>query len=233
MPNMPTTQTSGPRAPGPPGSEQPRSAPPERGRPGGEQARSAPRARGRPRSEEARAAILRAAIELLQSKGFSAMSVDAIAARAGVGKATIYRWWPNKAAVVMDAFLADTAPGMPFPDTGSTREDLRRQMRSVIRLFNTPTVGGPFVALLGESQHDPALAAALRERFVASRRAAAKDVLRRGVERGELRPDLDLEVVMDSLYGALYYRLLVSGQRLTPRYADVLLDQIYPALTPR
>jgi AcrR family transcriptional regulator len=194
---------------------------------------SAPRAPGRPRSEQARAAILRAAIELLQSKGFTAMSVDAIAARAGVGKATIYRWWPNKAAVVMDAFLADTAPGMPFPDTGSTREDLRRQMRSVIRLFNTPTVGGPFVALLGESQHDPALAAALRERFVASRRAAAKEVLRRGIERGELRPDLDLEVAMDALYGPLYYRLLVSGQRLTPRYADVLLDQIYRALTPR
>jgi AcrR family transcriptional regulator len=218
MPNMPTTQSTGQRA---------------RSAPRSEQARSAPRAPGRPRSEHARAAILRAAIELLQSNGFSAMSVDAIAARAGVGKATIYRWWPNKAAVVMDAFLADTAPGMPFPDTGSTREDLRRQMRSVIRLFNTPAVGGPFVALIGESQHDPALAAALRERFVASRRAAAKEVLRRGVERGELRPDLDLEVAMDALYGPLYYRLLVSGQRLTPRYADLLLDQIYPALTPR
>jgi AcrR family transcriptional regulator len=218
MPNMATTQTTGQRA---------------RSGPRSEQARSAPRAPGRPRSEHARAAILRAAIELLQSNGFSAMSVDAIAARAGVGKATIYRWWPNKAAVVMDAFLADTAPGMPFPDTGSTREDLRRQMRSVIRLFNTPAVGGPFVALIGESQHDPALAAALRERFVASRRAAAKEVLRRGVERGELRPDLDLEVAMDALYGPLYYRLLVSGQRLTPRYADLLLDQIYPALTPR
>jgi AcrR family transcriptional regulator len=194
---------------------------------------AAPRVRGRPRSEAARAAILRATVELLQTKGFSALSVDAIAARAGVGKATIYRWWPNKAAVVMDAFLADTAPEMPFPDTGSTREDLRRQMRSVIRLFNTPTVRGPFVALIGASQHDPTLAAALRERFVASRRAAAGDVLRRGVERGELRPDLDIEVAMDALYGALYYRLLVSGQRLTPRYADVLLDQIYPALAPR
>jgi AcrR family transcriptional regulator len=194
---------------------------------------AAPRVRGRPRSEAARAAILRATVELLQTKGFRALSVDAIAARAGVGKATIYRWWPNKAAVVMDAFLADTAPEMPFPDTGSTREDLRRQMRSVIRLFNTPTVRGPFVALIGASQHDPTLAAALRERFVASRRAAAGDVLRRGVERGELRPDLDIEVAMDALYGALYYRLLVSGQRLTPRYADVLLDQIYPALAPR
>ena len=191
------------------------------------------RRRGRPRSEGARAAILRAAGELLQSRGFSALSVDAIAASAGVGKATIYRWWPNKAAVVMDAFLADTAPAMPFPDTGSTREDLRRQMRSVIRLFNAPAVGGPFKALIGESQHDPALAAALRERFIASRRAAAKEVLARGIERGELRPDLDLDIAIDALYGALYYRLLVSGARLTARYADAVLDELFPALEPR
>jgi AcrR family transcriptional regulator len=188
---------------------------------------------GRPRNAAARAGILRAALDLLQTKGFSALSVDAIAARAGVGKATIYRWWPNKAAVVMDAFLADTAPDMPFPDTGSTREDLRRQMRSVIRLFNTPAVRGPFVALIGASQHDPALAAALRERFVANRRDAAKAVLARGIERGELRPDLDLDVAIDALYGALYYRLLVSGQRLTPRYADTLLDQLFPAFAER
>jgi AcrR family transcriptional regulator len=188
---------------------------------------------GRRRSEAAHAAILRAASELLQSVGFSALSVDAIAARAGVGKATIYRWWPNKAAVVMDAFLADTAPDMPFPDTGSAREDLRRQMRAVIGLFNTPTVRDPFVALIAESQHDPALAAALRERFVASRRHAAKEVLTRGVERGELRADLDPEVAMDALYGALYYRLLVSGHRLTPRYADLLLDQLYSAFVDR
>jgi AcrR family transcriptional regulator len=189
--------------------------------------------RGRPRSASAHERILRAALELLQTKGFSALSVDAIAARAGVGKATIYRWWPNKAAVVMDAFLADTAPDMPFPDTGSTREDLRRQMRSVIRLFNAPAVRDPFVALIGASQHDPSLAAALRERFVANRRKAARAVLERGIDRGELRADLDLDIAMDALYGALYYRLLVSGQRLTPRYADAVLDQLYPALAER
>jgi AcrR family transcriptional regulator len=185
--------------------------------------------RGRPRSAAAHAAILRAALELLQSEGFSALSVDAIAARAGVGKATIYRRWPNKAAVVMDAFLAGTAPEMPFPDTGSAREDFRRQMRAVIRLFNTPAVRDPFVALIAESQHDPALAAALRERFVASRRAAARAVIERGIERGELRADLDRGLVLDALYGPLYYRLLVSGERLTPRYADTLVGQLYPA----
>jgi AcrR family transcriptional regulator len=149
-----------------------------------------------------------------------------------VSKATIYRWWPSKAAVVMDAFLAGTSPRMPFPDTGSTREDLRRQMRSVIRLFNQPATSRPFVALIAGSQHDPELAAALRERFIASRRAAASEVFARGVERGELRPDLDIDLAIDALYGALYYRLLVSGAPLTARYADRLLEQFYPALEP-
>jgi AcrR family transcriptional regulator len=191
---------------------------------------TSPRAPGRPRSETARVAILRAALELLEDQGWQAVSVDSIAARARVGRATIYRWWPNKAAVVMDAFLAETAPQMPFPDTGSAREDLRRQMRSVIRLFNLAKVRRPYIALIAESQHDPALAAALRERFIASRRRSATLVLERGIDRGELRADLDPEVTLDALYGALYYRLLISGQPLTPRYADTLLNQLYPAL---
>jgi hypothetical protein len=130
----------------------------------------------------------------------------------------------------MDAFLAETAPQMPFPDTGSAREDLRRQMRSVIRLFNLPKVRRPYIAMIAESQHDPVLAAALRERFIASRRRSATFVLERGIDRGELRADLDPEVTLDALYGALYYRLLISGQPLTLRYADTLLNQLYPAL---
>jgi AcrR family transcriptional regulator len=188
------------------------------------------RTAGRPRSERARAATLEAAGELLDERGLAALSVDAIATHAGVSKATIYRWWPSKAAVVMDAFLERTSPQMPFPDTGSTREDLRRQMRSVIRLFNDAATSRPFVALIAESQHDPVLAAALRERFIAARRAAATEAFARGIERGDLKADLDVEIAIDALYGALYYRLLVSGEPLTPRYADRLLDQLFPAL---
>jgi AcrR family transcriptional regulator len=188
------------------------------------------RTAGRPRSERARAATLQAAGELLDERGLAALSVDAIATHAGVSKATIYRWWPSKAAVVMDAFLERTSPQMPFPDTGSTREDLRRQMRSVIRLFNDAATSRPFVALIAEGQHDPVLAAALRERFIAARRAAATEAFARGIERGDLKADLDVEIAIDALYGALYYRLLVSGEPLTPRYADRLLDQLFPAL---
>jgi AcrR family transcriptional regulator len=185
---------------------------------------------GRPRSERATAAILRAAGDLLDSRGLDGLSVDAIAARAGVSKATIYRWWPNKAAIVMDAVLSVTAPQIPFPDTGSVREDLRRQMRSVVRLFTKTATGRALVALIAQSQHDPVTAAALHDRFIAPRRAIAGDVLRRGIARGELRADLDIETSIDTLYGALYYRLLVSGDQLTPRYADRVIDHICPTL---
>jgi AcrR family transcriptional regulator len=185
---------------------------------------------GRPRSERATAAILRSAGELLDSRGLDALSVDAIAARAGVSKATIYRWWPNKAAIVMDAVLSVTSPQIPFPDTGSVREDLRQQMRSVVRLYTTTATGLALVALIAQSQHDAVTATALHEGFIAPRRTTAGDVLRRGIDRGELRPDLDVDTAIDTLYGPLYYRLLVSGDPLTPRYVDRLIDHIYPTL---
>jgi AcrR family transcriptional regulator len=195
------------------------------------ESRAGRRGPGRPRSTTAKAAILQAARELLDERGLKALTVEAIASRAGASKATIYRWWPNKSAVVMDAFLAGTSPRMPFPDTGSVREDLRRQLRSVIRLFNEPGTRGPFVALIAESQHDQEVARALRERFIAARRAAAREVFERGQARGELRADLDIDIANDALYGALYYRLLVSGAPLRPRYADALLDQFYDAMS--
>jgi AcrR family transcriptional regulator len=185
---------------------------------------------GRPRSERATAAILRAAGELLDSRGLDGLSVDAIAARAGVSKATIYRWWPNKAAIVMDAVLNVTAPQIPFPDTGSAREDLRQQMRSVVGLFTKTATGRALVALIAQSQHDAVTATALHERFIAPRRTTAGDVLRRGIAGGELRADLDIDTAIDTLYGALYYRLLVSGDPLTPRYVDRVIDHIYPTL---
>jgi AcrR family transcriptional regulator len=191
---------------------------------------TAPQRRGRPRSTAAHQAILRAASELLIGVGFDPTTVDAIAARAGVSKATIYRWWPNKAAVVMDAFLADTAPRMPFPHTGTTRTDLRHQMRAVIDLFNDPVVGRSFAGLIAEAQRDQALAAALRERFIDQRREAAREVIQRGINRGDLRRNVDPDLVIDTLYGALYYRFLVSGDPLPRTYADRLLDQFMSAL---
>src|SRR3954452_17423589 len=134
------------------------------------------------RSEKARTAILRATRELLDRRGFQRLTIEGIAARAGVGKATIYRWWPSKAAVVMDAVLEAARGRIPFPDTGSAREDLRGQIASVIELYTHTKTGRGIRALIAESQHDPSLADALRDRFIASRRAEAATVFDRGVE---------------------------------------------------
>lgn len=187
----------------------------------------------RRRNDKARSAILRAARELLDRRGFQRLTIEGIAERAGVGKATIYRWWPSKAAVVMDAVLEAAGPRIPFPDTGSAREDLRRQIASVIELYTGTRTGRGIRALIAESQHDPALAESLRDRFIASRRAEAATVFERGIQRGELRPDLDVGVAIDALYGAVYYRLLVSHAPLDAAYADTLINQIFPALERR
>jgi AcrR family transcriptional regulator len=181
------------------------------------------------RNDRSRQAILRAAWDLLDRGGFPALTIEGVARRAGVGKATIYRWWPNKAAIVMDAMSELALPHIPFPDTGSTREDLRRQMTSVTELFPTKA-GRALLALIGESQHDALLAAALRDRLIVERRESASEVLRRGVARGEVRADIDPGIAIDALYGALYYRLQVSHAPVDPAYVDALIDQLWPAL---
>ncbi len=153
------------------------------------------------------------------------MSIEGIAARAGVGKATIYRRWPNKASVVIDAFLAATSQEVAFPNTGSAREDIRRQMRSVVRVLNGPR-GRTIATLIGVVQSDQELAEAFRTRFVAVRRGEAKAVVQRGIANGEFKPDMDLESVLDCLYGPLYFRLLIGHEKASANYADQLVDLV-------
>jgi AcrR family transcriptional regulator len=188
-----------------------------------------PKAQGRPRSESAHRAILAAANRLLEQIGFHDLSVEAIAAEAGVSKATIYRWWPNKAAVVMDAFLAATGPQLSFPPDLPARESVRAQMRTLVDVFNAGA-GRTVAALLGEAQADPDLAEAFRARWIANRRTIAREILAHGIATGELRPDCDLEVALDSLYGPLYFRLLVGHLPLTKPFVDQLIDQVFAGL---
>ncbi len=186
---------------------------------------------GRPRSEAARQAILRAAGDLLARDGFQAVTMEAIAAEAGVSKATLYRWWPCKAAVLMDAFLAATGPCAPFPDTGCLREDLRRQMGGLAK-----ALGGPFgtvlAGILAEAQADPDAAAAFRARYLAPRRLEAKQALARGQARGEIRADADLDTATDALYGPLLFRLLAGHAPLDAAFVDSLLALVFQGLRP-
>jgi AcrR family transcriptional regulator len=172
---------------------------------------------GRPRSEQARRAIFRSTLNLLQHTGFPDLTIEAIAADAGVGKTTVYRWWPDKGALVVDAFASSTETKLHFPDTGSVYRDMSLQMNQFLGILRTRR--GRIVAeLLGAGQSDPELLAAFRERFLRPRRQEAYKTLRRGIERGELSPSLDLDLVLDVLYGAIYMRFLIRHDELTEDY---------------
>lgn len=156
--------------------------------------------------------------------------MDDIAARAGVSKNTIYRWWPTKAAVLMDAFTDTFAEQMEAPDDGDSLTRLQTQLRRVAQLMNTPEARLPFVALVAAAQHDPELAAALRERFIDTRRAGVRELIATGIVDGQLPTDLDADILIDLIYGALYYRLLISGAPVDPAYADQLIEALSPIL---
>src|SRR5271165_4847548 len=174
---------------------------------------------GRPRSEDARRAILRSTLKLLQNTGFPELTIEAIAADAGVGKATVYRWWPNKGALVVDAFASSTAHKLHFPDTGSVYRDMSLQMKQVIAIFRSRR-GRIVAALVGGGQSDPELLEAFRERFLWPRRQEAYKTLRRGIERGELPKNLDLDLVLDILYGSIYMRFLIRHDDLSESYVS-------------
>lgn len=180
---------------------------------------------GRPRSERARLAVLHAARDLLTDDGLPGLTMDKIAAHAGVSKNTIYRWWPTKAAVLMDAFTEATSAKLEAPIEGSAISRFRAQVHRVAQLMNAPAARRPFVALVAASQHDPELATAVRDRFVADRRAAAIALLDQASIEGHEQlagPD----IIIDLLYGALYYRLLITGGQIDAAYTDELLTAV-------
>jgi AcrR family transcriptional regulator len=184
---------------------------------------------GRPRSEESRTAVLRATSQLLHEVGLKAMTTEEIAARSGASKATIYKWWPNKYAVAVDAFLSEMMAESHDPDTGSTREDLQEVVRGLMRFYIGPS-GRVFAQLVGEAQADPLIRQELRTNLVESRREVFRTIWRRGVERGELRPDVDEDAAIDLLIAPALYRLMMGHAPLTDEAADALVDAVVRGL---
>ncbi|UBU08288.1 TetR/AcrR family transcriptional regulator [Nonomuraea gerenzanensis] len=188
------------------------------------------------RSERSRQAILGAARELVSEAGYAKVSIEAIAARAGVGKQTIYRWWPSKGAVVFDAFLALSEAGadggMALPDTGDIEADLKLVMRATVAEFADPAFEAPIRALNTEIINDPALAAQYRERLAGPVDEAKKDRLRSAQRAGQIAADADLDLALEILYAPLYQRWLHRSGPLTPEYADALVDLFLKAVRP-
>jgi AcrR family transcriptional regulator len=180
---------------------------------------------GRPRSEQARVAILRSTLKLLGENGFSDLTIEAVAAHANVGKATVYRWWPDKAALITDAFASSTGRKLNFPDTGSVFTDMNQQMRQVVKIFRSPR-GRILSAILAAGQSDRNVISAFRERFMKPRRQEAYATIGRGIERGELRANVDMDLLLDSLYGPIYMRFLIRHDKLTPDFVDRLCELV-------
>jgi AcrR family transcriptional regulator len=185
-----------------------------------------PAPRGRPRSTRAHEATLKAAAGLLLERGLDAVSMDAVAARAGVSKATIYRWWPTKESLALDALYTEWSAAAPVPrDTGSLRGDLIELLSPWARFVGSQQpYAWVIAALLAKARIDPAFAAEYQQRVVQPRRDQARDIFVRAIERGEIPADLDLEVALDLIYGPIYHRLLQGHAPLDDAFVRSAID---------
>jgi AcrR family transcriptional regulator len=186
--------------------------------------------RGRRRSARAHEAIIQATQELLVERGYRELTIEGVAARAGVGKQTIYRWWPSRSALVLEAYLAGAEPVSLPPDSGSMREDVRALVIWLADVLSLPMGQRVVAGLIADLQHDPDLADGFRRDVVPARRQAMLAALERGRDRGEIRADADLAVAVDALHGAVFYRLLLSGEPLDEEFAERLADQVLEGL---
>jgi AcrR family transcriptional regulator len=182
----------------------------------------------RPRSAQAEAAILEATIALLGEVGFSGLTIDGIAARAGVGKATIYRHWASKAEVAVEAFRT-LIPPLDDPDSGSFAEDVRTVLFHLVEGLSNSPLASILPSLVEAAEHDPEVERLFKD-FGSTRRAVLRGVLARAAERGEVREDLDHDLAIDILVGPLFTRRLITRSPLTRRHALAVLDLVLPVL---
>jgi AcrR family transcriptional regulator len=158
--------------------------------------------------------------------GLRAATMEAIAARAGVGKATVYKWWPSRGAVALEGFMLRAADSWSLPEGASAPEALRILAVAAVRLFTHSPAGPLMRALAADAQSDPEIAQALREQWLGPRRAVAAEIIREGIARGELRADLDVAAALDLVFAPVYYRLLFSHEVLDEAFAERCIDYV-------
>jgi AcrR family transcriptional regulator len=191
-----------------------------------------PRRPGRPRDAGRDQAILGATLEILNEKGYAGLTIDGVAMHANVGRPTIYRRWPSKAALVVAAMVESGRIAMPVVDTGSLRRDLIAMQRRQVDLMNSPTGRRVTAGLIADLAVDPQLAETYVTQYIAPRRALLQQVLQRGIDRGELRADADFSFIYDLLVGPLFMRAIVWGEQLEPDAAETTVDVVLAAFAP-
>jgi AcrR family transcriptional regulator len=192
-------------------------------------------ARPDPRVERSRQAILDATLQLLAQDGdVGSLTVEAVAARSGVAKTTIYRRWRDKWELALDAVMIDMLPRLDEPvDVGDTRKELLTFINSVVKMLATPPYGQAMQALVSQIATDPDLARVYREQVVEPRHAELTPVVKRGIARGDLRPDTDVRLIHELLVGPIFYRLLFSGAPLDRNLGRRIVDAILAGFAPR
>jgi AcrR family transcriptional regulator len=183
------------------------------------------------RSTRSHQAILDATTRLLTEVGYTALTIEGVAARAGVGKATVYRWWPSKGALVIEA-LSAALPPPPVTETGDLRHDLLTAVRAVVHTFARSPEGAVIPALAADLIREPEMAEQFRDQMIRPRRSAVVEILRRAADRGELPPDVDIGLLLDIYAGAVFYRVLVSGEPVTDLLAEQLVSLLIDGKTP-
>jgi len=183
------------------------------------------RPRGRPRSAIADQAIRDAAVDLFAERGFDGFSVEDVAEHAGVSKATVYRRYPSKVDLVVEAGSCMATEAVSFPDTGNLRDDVRGLARSLVGKFRNSPAGRVMPAMTFERRRNPELDDRFRC-FVADRKARTREVLQRGIERGELPPDTDVALMGSMIVGPIFHRLMITQEPLSDAFVDALVDAL-------
>jgi AcrR family transcriptional regulator len=185
------------------------------------------------RNEGVHRAALAAAEKLLTERGYGGVTMEAIATAAGCSNKTLYRWWPTKAALFMElyVFLADKTLGAI--DTGSFAGDIRRLIRSLAVLFRNTASGMAMRGMIAEAQFNPVAAERFRDDFMSARRDVVRPIIRRGMERGEVDPKIDVEMLIDMTAGPLWYRLLLGHEPLSDRFARDAAEIIIRGVSPK
>jgi len=178
------------------------------------------------RSQRTHRAVMTAAAQLLAENGYASVTIEAIAARASVAKTTIYRWWSTKAAIFMELYNELAAEMLTGLDTGSVEKDLRNLLRGLFKLFTTTSAGPAMVGMIAEAQSSPEFAKVFQEQFMVHRRNITRKILERGVERGELQADLDINLAIDVISGPIWYRLLQGHAPLDEHFANSVIRQV-------
>ena len=189
------------------------------------------RGRGRRPAEDVRADVLRTVGEILLDEGLADLTFERVARQAGVSKTTLYKWWPSAGALALEGYFHSVEVTLTFPDTGEIRTDITTQLRSFVTLMTTTPAGRLLAELIGQSQTDQDLAADYRRLYSSHRRRLAADRFTIAQEAGQIRAGIDVQVLVDQLWGAVYHRLLIPDEPVTDAFAIALVDNRVDGIT--